>query len=152
VNDTKSLFVADDEGFIHLYDLHQLLATGSFHALHQRSSANASELRVRKHSVTPRLPAKYPRDASWSSDIPKWLARAPPPHCVDFFTRVTPPVHALEWRAHSSTVQSLSLCCTDASQQPALLSSGDDGHVRLWDLSGACLGSLAQVRGTVLVF
>ena len=152
VFETKSMFVADDEGSIHLFDLHQLLASGLFHPLPQRPPTNAGELRVRKHSVTPRLPAKYPKDGSWPTDLPKWLPRAVPPHCADYFAKLTPLVAACTWRAHSSTVQSMSACYTVAGQQPALLSSGDDGHVRLWDMNGSCLGSLAQVRATVFYF
>ena len=147
INDTKSLFVADDEGCIHMFNLHQLIATGPFHPLPHRPPTNAGELRVRKHSITPRAPAKYPKDASWPTDMPKWLARVPPPHCADFFAKFEPLDPAREWRAHSSTVQSLSVCCTVAGKQPALLSTGDDGHVRLWDLAGSCLGNLAQVSG-----
>ena len=82
--------------------------------------------------------------ASRESVALRW--RAPPSHSSAFFAKfaaeLTP---RREWRAHTSAVQSLSVCYTVAAQQPSLLSSGDDGHVRLWDMSGACVGSLAQV-------
>lgn len=148
VNSTKSLLVSDDDGFIHVFDLHQLLADACLQPLPPRPPTNAGELRVRKHSVTPRMPAKYPRDASWPTDMPKWIARVPPPNCADFFAKIAPLVPAHTWRAHASTVQSVSLCYTAAAPQPAVLTSGDDGHVRLWGLSGECLGSLAQVWDT----
>ena len=119
----------------------------SFHPLPQRPPSTPGEKCVRKHGTIPKLPAKYPSDSSWPTDIPKWLARAPPSHSSAFFAKfaaeVTP---RREWRAHPSAVQSLSVCYTVAAQQPSLLSSGDDGHVRLWDMNGACVGSLAQVR------
>ena len=152
VSETKSLFVADDEGTIHLFDLQQLLATGPFHPLPHRPPTTPGELRVRKHGVASKPIAKYPKDASWPTDMPKWLQRVPPPHCADFFAKFSPLSAALEWRAHSSTVQSLSPCRTVAAAQPALLSTGDDGHVRLWDLRGGCLGSLAQVSSVTFSF
>ena len=145
VKDAASLFVSDDEGTIYLFDLRHLLDIGSFQPLPQRPLSTPGEMCVRKHGSIPKLPAKYPIDASWPTDTPKWLARAPPQHSAAFFAKFGALTPLREWRAHLSAVQSLSVCYTVAAQQPSLLSSGDDGHVRLWDMSGACVGSLAQV-------